>query len=198
MLIVLVTGSMGSGKSSAMALLEAKPYPVFKADDQVRELLKPESPCYHRLKPLFGEACFSGAKGEGDRKKLAQEIFSHPAKRKAVEAIIHPLVQESFKKFIEDQKKQSPNKPVFYEAPLISDDIFDSFDKRVLLMCPKDIQKRRLIRKGWTDKEIEERWAVQIPESEIIDKMDFVIDNSGDLKSLNIKVNKMLCSLTAK
>ena len=198
MLTLLVTGSMGSGKSSAMALLKAKSYPVFKADDQAKELLKPQSPCYHRLKQLFSEAGFSVANEEEGRKKLAQEIFSHPAKRKAVEAIIHPLVQESFKKFVEYQEKQSQNKPIFYEAPLISHDIFDSFDKRVLLICPKDIKKRRLIRKGWTDKEIEERWAVQIPESEIIDKMDFVIDNSGDLKNLNTKIDKMLYSITAE
>lgn len=195
MLTVLVTGSMGAGKSSAVAFLELKSYPVFKADVLAKEMLRPQSPCYHRLKQLFGEECLSVVnEGEFDKHKLAQEIFKCPEKRKAMEDIIHPLVQESFEAFIEDQKKQAQSK-IFYEAPLITQDIFDSCDKRILIICPKDVQKRRLIQTGWTAQEIEERWAAQIPESEIIDQMDFIIDNSGSLRDLHTQIEKILSSI---
>ena len=193
MLTVLITGSMGAGKSSVIAFLELKNYPVFKADRQAKEMLKPQSPCHHRLRQLFGENCFSPHRGEFNKKKLAQEIFKDPEKRKAMEALIHPLVQESFKKFVVYQKKKDQNK-VFYEAPLISQSLFNSFDKLILLVCSKDIKKRRLMKKGWTEREIEERWALQVPESEIIDKVDFVIDNSGDLKNLHEQIGKNFIS----
>ena len=115
------------------------------------------------------------------KKKLAKEIFKFPAKKKAMEVIIHPLVQKAFKNFVRDQKKQGQNR-VFYEAPLISKIIFDSFDKKILVTCPDNLKKERLIKKGWTEKEIEERWAVQVPDSAILDKVDFIIDNKGSLK----------------
>lgn len=191
MLTVLVTGSMGAGKSSVIAFLRLKSYPVFQADVRAKELLKPQSLCYYRLKQLFGEKCLSDDGGEFDTKKLAQEIFKYPAKRKIMESVIHPLVRKSFKEFVTDQEKQYESK-VFYEAPLISQSVFNSFDKCILLVCPKKVQKKRLIKKGWTAKEIEQRWAVQIPESKIIDKVDFVIDNGGNLENLHMQVKKFL------
>lgn len=193
MLLALITGSMGSGKSTTAGFLKARSCPVFQADAYSKKLLKIQSPCYDSLKRLFGGQCLSPS-GDFDRKKLAKEVFKSVEKRKAMEAIIHPLVRESFKKFLEKQKKRG-EKRVFYEIPLISRDIFNSFDKRILLTCPKDIKKKRLMQKGWDLKDIESRWAVQIPESEIRDKVDFVIDNSGDLKSLSAKVDEILLSI---
>ena len=191
MLTVLVTGSMGAGKSSAVTFLKLKSYPVFQADVRAKELLRPQSPCYHRLKQLFGEKCLSGNSEEFDTRKLAQEIFKYPEKRKIMEAVIHPLVRKSFKEFVKDQEKQTKSK-VFYEIPLISHDVFDCVDKCILLVCPKDVQKKRLIKKGWTAREIEQRWAAQIPESQIIDKVDFVINNKGNLENLHIQIEKVL------
>ena len=190
MLTVLVTGSMGSGKSSAIAFLEEKFGFVFKADVQAKELLKPQSPCYSRLKQLFGEK-YLGPNGEFNKKRLAQEIFKNSEKRKAMEAIIHPLVQKSFRQFVQHRKQQKQNK-IFYEAPLISENIFHSCDKRILIICPEEIKKERLIKQGWTEEEIKERLAVQIPESTIKNHVDFVIDNSGDLKNLHTQIEKIL------
>ena len=191
MLTILITGSMGAGKSSAIDFLEFKAYPVFKADTEAKEMLRPHSPCYPRLKQLFSNSFLSKLSEEFDRKKIAEEIFNYPEKRKAMEAIVHPLVQASFKKFVSYQEKQAQSM-VFYEASLISQEIFNSFDKLILIVCPKNIKKRRLIKVGWTKKEIEKRWAIQIPKSKVIDKMDFIIDNSGDFKDLHTQIEKVL------
>ena len=191
MIIVLVTGSMGAGKSSVIAYLKAKACSVFQADNRAKEFLSPKSPCYSRLKKLFSEDGFVHSHGGFDRKKLAEVIFKYPEKKKAMESIVHPLVQKAFKKFIKDQKKQGQNK-IFYEAPLISKIIFDPFDKKILVTCPKNLKKKRLIKKGWTEKEIDERWAVQVPDSVILSKVDFIIDNKADLKSLNRQIDNIL------
>ena len=70
MIIVLVTGSMGAGKSSVIAYLKAKACSVFQADAKAKELLNPGSPCYSRLKKLFSEEQgFVHPNGEFDKKK---------------------------------------------------------------------------------------------------------------------------------
>lgn len=197
MLTVLVTGSMGAGKSAVMSFLELKLYPVFRADAQAKELLSPQSSCYSELKQLFAGDRLMGPQGSFDKKKLADLIFQSPDKRKAIENIIHPLVQESFRKFVQNQEKKGKS-TVFYEVPLISKSIFDSCDKQILIVCPEEIKKRRLIKQGWTESELKKRWAVQIPESEIMDKMDFIIDNKADLKELHTQVDEILSDLENK
>ncbi len=194
MTTVLVTGSMGSGKSTVIACLEAQSYPVFKADTKARELMSIKSPCYSRLKQIFNEDRFFKSNGEWDRKQLAKDIFQNADKRKALSAIIYPLIRESFKKW-RDHQKNSGESWVFYEAPLISLKMFDSFDKKILLVCPKSIKRQRLIKKGWTSIEIKQRWRAQIPESQAQGHADFIIDNSGHLQSLKRQVKEVLCSM---
>ena len=191
MLTVLITGSMGAGKSSVIALLEDKNLPVFNADIQAKKLLKAESICYPQLKRIFTDKSFYLSSGDLNLEKMAQSLFTDSKKRKAVEAIIHPLVRGSFKKFVQNQKNKGRNR-VFYEVPLLNQKIFNSFDKKILITCPKSIKKKRLLKRGWTFKEIEQRWAVQISDSQVKDKADFVIDNSGDLQNLKKQVEEIL------
>ncbi|MCY4321919.1 MAG: dephospho-CoA kinase, partial [Bdellovibrionaceae bacterium] len=104
------------------------------------------------------------------------------------------LVRLAFRSFLDEQIKQKV-KRVFYEAPLISNSILKSCDKKILITCPISIRKRRLLLKGWTEKEIEDRLREQIPESDVKNQMDFIIDNKGDFESLEIQLNKILLSL---
>ena len=134
------------------------------------------------------------AQGEFDQKKLAQVIFQDFKRRKAMEAVIHPLVRESFKQFTENQKKQGKNR-VFYEAPLISLSLLDSCDKTVLITCSRSIREKRLLSKGWTKQEIKERLLSQIPDSVIKDRVDFIVDNDGDFKNLESQLEKILSLL---
>lgn len=193
-LTVLLTGAMGAGKSSSADFLEEQPYPVFRADAQARELLKPSSPCFQSLKLLFKANGLFDLRGGIDHKKLAHEIFTYPEKRKALEDIVHPLVRQSFQLFVQNQKKQGKDK-VFYEAPLLSREIFRSCDKSILLVCPEKIRKNRLIKAGWREEELDQRWAAQIPEKDIRGMADFTLDNSAELKKLHAKLRKILLVL---
>ena len=191
MLLVLVTGAMGAGKSSVSSYLETKGYPVFQADVHGKKLLKPESPCYAYLKQVFDKDDVFHSNKEFDRKKLARFIFKYPEKRKLLEAVIHPFVRKFFESFIQERKEQGRS-AVFYEASLISNTIFDRFDKTILVVCPAPLKLKRLVKKGWTEEEIKERWAVQVPDSMILNRADFIINNKGDLKSLNGQIDKIL------
>ena len=191
---VLITGSIGAGKSRTIYWLKQKAQAVFQADIQAKKLLRADSVCYSQLKKLFCESDFYLSNGEFDKKKLAQKIFQDFKKRKAMEAIIHPLVRKAFKQFVEEQKKRELNK-VFYEAPLISKSILTACDKSVLITCPISIRKQRLILKGWCEREIEDRFSKQMLDSAIKQQVDFIIDNSGNLKKLEQQLNKILLFL---
>ena len=191
MKLILVTGSMGSGKSSVINYLEKKAYPVFRADVQAKKFLKQGSPCYVDLRKLFPDKEIVDSKGDFNKKKLAQSIFKDLKKKKAMEALIHPLVQKAFKKFINLQKNKN-QELLFYEAPLISKQLLSRFETSILLVCPESIKKIRLVKKGWTEEELEERWAAQIPDSEALDKADFLIDNQKDLKNTYRQMERIL------
>ncbi|MCZ0932907.1 MAG: dephospho-CoA kinase [Oligoflexia bacterium] len=191
---ILITGSIGSGKSWAINWLKKRSQPVFQADSQAKKLLQTGSVCYPQLKKLFFESDLYLPNGEFNKKKLAQKIFQDLKKRKAMEALIHPLVRKAFRQFAEEQKKKGANK-VFYEAPLISKSILKACDKRVLITCPISIRKQRLTLKGWSEPEIEERFSRQMPDSAIKQQVDFIIDNSGDFKKLELQLNEVLLLL---
>ena len=197
MLTVLVTGSIGSGKSSVITYLKSKKYPVFQADQSAKKLLKPGSPCYSGLKKLFPDSHFLFSNGEFDKKKLAFQIFTFPEKKKMMEALIHPQVQKSFKQFVADQKMKK-QRVVFYEAPLISKSLFDRFDQRILLTCPQHLKIKRLLKTGWQRAEIQQRLSQQIPEANILNKVDFIIRNNKGFDHLKKETDKILFFIKSK
>ena len=191
MLTILITGGIGAGKSWVIDWLKRRSQFVFQADNQAKKLLKTDSICYSQLRELFFESELYLPNGEFDRKKLAQKIFQDLKKRKAMEAIIHPLVRRAFKEFVEELKKKGVDQ-VFYEAPLISKSILKFCDKKILITCPISIRRQRLFLKGWTESDIENRLLGQIPAENIKNQVDFIIDNSGDFKNLKSQLNTFL------
>ena len=191
---VLITGEMGVGKSQAINWLKQRFFSVFQADNQANSFLKSSSVCYPQLKKLFFEQNLYLSNGEFDKKSLAQVIFQDLKKRRAMEAIIHPLVRESFKQFVEKHRKKG-GKIVFYEAPLLSRSILKACDYTVLITCPRFIRKKRLLLKGWTEAEVEERLSSQIDDFKIEDQVDFIVDNRGEIKDLEAQLNQVLLTL---
>ncbi len=193
MVTVLITGRMGSGKSQILDFIKSKGYNVFEADHFVRDLLESQSPCFKTLVDLLGPSFL--AKGSFDRRILAQELFQNTDKLKEVEKVIHPLVQEGFKNFVEEQKKKG-KEVVFYEMPLLSREaIQDRFDYVILARCPKKLSLKRLKKKGFKEREIYLRWNNQAEEERVLDLVDFIILNNGDLKFLKQQMEKVLLIL---
>jgi len=197
MLKILVTGLMGVGKSSATSFFKTQNYPVYSADAQAKKLLRASSPCYKPLRAIFSHRDVFNTQGGFDNKKLAYEIFTYPERRKALEAIVQPLVRKSFYEFVKRQKSKGKN-IVFYEAPLISKELLYVCNKNILILCSKKIRIKRLVQKSWVKEELQKRFEAQILESEIFDQVDFILDNSGDLQSLYQKLRDVLSLIKAE
>jgi len=93
MLIIGLTGGIGSGKSSACNFFTQQSIPVIDADIIAHQLVKPDSPALLEIIDIFG-ANFINSNGQLNRDKLRKEIFSDPYKKQQLEAIIHPRVFE--------------------------------------------------------------------------------------------------------
>ncbi len=183
---IAITGIFGSGKSTVAKIFKKKGFLVIFCDEIVHKLLN-EKQIIEKIKKEFGEKILM--KKKIDRKKLADIIFKSNKKRKKLEKILHPLVFEKIKKYIDTNRKRSK---IIIEIPLLFETKSESlFDCIIVVTASKNIIKERLKGK-FTNNEIEKRWKNQIPLSKKIKKATYVIDNSRNLKDTKKQVEKVL------
>lgn len=184
---VVLTGSIATGKSTLSSLLKLHGYYIIDADAIVHLLLEKN---HEALKKMFGESVIKEEKV--DRKEIGQIVFNDANKKKALEEFIHPLVKEEILK--EALRRESFEIPYFVDVPLYFEtDNYPEFEKVAVVYTPKERQLARLMkRNGMDEKTALSRIALQIDIEEKKKKADFVIDNSGDLKSLQKQIEQFL------
>ncbi|WP_241240734.1 dephospho-CoA kinase [Thermotoga sp. Ku-13t] len=172
-----MTGKMGCGKSTVAGMFEELGARVIDVDRIGHEVLKDHS-VKEELKKLFGEFIFD--EDEIDRKKLAKIVFEDAEKLRALERIVHPIIREKVRKLIEDSTGV-----VVLDAALLKRIGLDELcDVIVTVKCDEEKIVERLRKKGFTEKEIKKRLAVQ---RDIVEE-GIVIENNCDLVSLKGKV----------
>jgi dephospho-CoA kinase len=173
-----VTGSMGTGKSTVSKMLAAGGGVVIDADRIVRELMRPGTLYYRRVRRAFGSAvvCTDGAI---DRAALAERIFTDAAARRKLERIIHPAVR----RLIRARMRSVRARIMIVDAPLLIEaGMRKDVDVLVVVKTSRACQLRRVAAsRGFTYRQIAQRIAAQLPLSLKVRMADFVIDNSGTL-----------------
>ncbi|MFN3179283.1 MAG: dephospho-CoA kinase [Thermus sp.] len=175
-IIIGITGNIGSGKSTVAALLRSWGYPVLDLDElaaRARENKKAE------LKRLFPEA-FAGE--ELDRRVLAQLVFSHPERLRALEDLLHPEVRRLLAE--ELGRIQAPL--VFLEIPLLFEKGWGArLDGTLLVAAPVEERVRRVVaRSGLSPEEVLARERAQMPEEEKRRRATWVLENRGGVEEL--------------
>ncbi len=118
-LLVGLTGTMGSGKSTTASILKKMGAFNIDADALCRDLVQPNRPAWKEVVQAFGEKILQGNDQEIDRGKLAQIVFNDKAKKKQLENILHPRVIKEEKKVAEQIFKDHPEAIVIVEAALL-------------------------------------------------------------------------------
>ncbi|RME60423.1 MAG: dephospho-CoA kinase, partial [Candidatus Dadabacteria bacterium] len=113
--LVAITGSIGSGKSTAAKFLKELGAEVIDADDLAREAVKPGSKALTKIKEVFGQE-YLLENGELNRKKMASLIFSNKEAKEKLEAIVHPEVRRLYQRKLEELKNKQI---IFYVIPLL-------------------------------------------------------------------------------
>ena len=186
MLTVIVTGSIGGGKSAVCALLSKRGIPVYDSDSRTKALYDSVPGLVARLEEALG-ARFSLPDGSLDRSALAALLFSDEAAREKLEAVVYPLVRKDFEAWRDSQK----NVPfvVLESAVILSKPIFDGLaDYVVAVTAPEDVRLSRLIARGLTEEDALRRMASQ---SIDLSRADAIIANDGTLRDLSRNVNRV-------
>lgn len=175
---VVLTGSIATGKSTAAGILKTLGFDIIDADSVAHKVLNQE---HRSIASLFGTHLVND--GEVDRKALGKIVFSDDKKRKALEALLHPLIYteiESLSNTLEQNEH-----PYLIDIPLFFETNRYPAEKSIVVYTPEVLQKERLIhRDNAIVAEAQKRMRTQISIEEKIKKASYVIDNSGTLAEL--------------
>jgi dephospho-CoA kinase len=180
MLIVGLTGGIGAGKSTVANMFAQLGALTIDADQLARQAIEPGSVGFDEVVAEFSKKILTD--GDIDRQKLGKIVFKDSDKRKKLEAIIHPKVQEALASKI---KSLSPGDVLVYEIPLLVETgAAEKFD--YIITVESDIENRldRLFERGMDEEEAERRIAAQASQAEREAVADRVIVNDGDRADL--------------
>jgi dephospho-CoA kinase len=190
MLRIGLTGGMASGKSTVARLLAEKGADVFDADDLVRELYQPGGAAALAARELFGAAVLD-ADGAVDRARVAEIVFEDPARRRSLEARLHPLVREERERRFA-QAAWAGAKVAVCEASLLFEAGSESeYDRVQLVMAPLEQRLRRWIEKGGSEADGRRRIAAQLPPEEAARRAHEILVNGGSPEELRRQVDEV-------
>lgn len=191
-LIIGLTGSIGTGKSTIANHFKTLQIPVVDADVIARQVVEPGEAAYKDIVATFGEHILQEDKTL-DRKALGAVVFQDETKRKQLNAIIHPAIRaEILKQRDEYVDKGVPcvvlDIPLLYESKLT-----DYVDKVIVVSVSPKVQLERLVeRDKSTAAEAKQRINSQIPVREKAEMADAVIDNNGTITASHEQLERIL------
>lgn len=173
MIVVGLTGGIGSGKTTVADLFKQQGIPVYIADVEAKKLMHENKDVVNAINQLFGESAYT--KGKLNRAFIADIVFKDKEKLEALNAIVHPAVHNHFKTWCANQK----SKYVIKEAAILfENDGYKQCDYTILVTAPIASRIERVISRDQTTKDkVLERIANQWPDHKKKALADYVVDN---------------------
>ena len=177
-MIIGLTGSIASGKSTIAGILKEMGLPIVDADLVARQVVEVGSPTLAKIAEEFGEEVLLPS-GEMDRAKVGAIIFNDEQKRLQLNGIIHPAIREEMIR--QRDAFVVEGKHVVMDIPLLFESKLQHFVEKILVVTVSpEVQLQRLMaRNGLSEEEAEARIASQLPLKEKEDGADAVIYNDG-------------------
>jgi len=194
MLIVALTGGIGSGKSTVGQIFAQLGATVIDSDQLARDVMERGSIGFNEVVAKFGDEILKN--GEIDRQILASLIFKDPVKRSELEQITHPLIRKAFAKVV---SSASPDSIVINQIPLLVESSHDyKFDHVITVSASESIRSERLIKRGLTNDQIKQRMGAQATDQMREAIADSVIVNEKNEQELTDQVEKIWEQLLSK
>jgi dephospho-CoA kinase len=191
-LLVGLTGGIGSGKSTASHLLAARGALVVDADRLAHDAVAPGSDGFDAVVERFGDAMVR-SDGTLDRSALATVVFADDVARADLEAIVHPRVRREITASI---ARAGGDDIVVVDSPLLMETGADErFPVVVVVTASPETRMRRLIERGMTGTDARSRMDAQAPLEEKVARADVVLDNDGTLLELEAQVERLWADL---
>jgi dephospho-CoA kinase len=194
MIVLGLTGSIGMGKSTALAAFAAEGVPVWDADAAVHRLYGPGAAGTRAIRALAPQAVGAGGV---DRPRLRAAILADPDLLKRIETAIHPLVATDRDAFL-DRARASGATVAVCDIPLLFETGADAWlDRVAVVSAPPDQQRARVLdRPGMTGEAFAAILANQMPDAEKRARADYVIDTGQSRDHARDQVRAILAELT--
>jgi len=175
---IVLTGSIATGKSSVLKIFSQFGFKMIDADKIAHQILDKQ---HQKISQLFGRDLVKNDKV--DRKALGAIVFADTAKRKTLEALLHPLIYDEIERQASEQDKLK--KPYIIDIPLFFEGGRYPIEKSLVVYATKEQQLKRLMqRDGYNTEDALKRIETQIDVDEKRKKATYIIDNTGDLEQL--------------
>ena len=196
MLRVGLTGGIGAGKGEVARRLAGYGALVIDADQVAREVVAPGTPGLDEVVAVFGTEVLR-PDGSLDRALLGEIVFSDPALRGKLNAIVHPRVGERMREIEETAGEEDV---VVHEIPLLAENgLAGAFDVVVVVDVPPAVQVERLVSiRGLTESHALARMSAQATREERLAVATMVVDNSGSLEDLDERVAALWAELSRR
>ena len=188
MLIIGLTGGIGSGKSVASDKFKSLGITIVDADVASRTVVEPGKPALKEIEDHFGSGIIT-AEGKLDRNNLREIIATDPEERKWLESVLHPKIGEQITKEI----SESTSVYTLFVAPLLLETNSQEMCSRVVVVdVPKDVQIRRTAKRDKVSpNQVEQMVAAQMERGKRLEKADDVLLNSGTIEDLEKQVEEL-------
>ena len=168
------------GKSTAAELLRRRGLPVVDSDVIAREIVEPGRPVLAEVQRRFGMEIV-GEDGRLRRDELARRVFADPVARRDLEALLHPRIREIWQAQLKSWRDEGTAVAVAVIPLLFEMNAQSCFDATICVACSSSTQRRRLLERGWSDAQIDQRNAAQLPVEQKLLLADYAIWTEGPL-----------------
>jgi dephospho-CoA kinase len=195
MLVVGLTGNIGSGKSTVAQLLSERGATIIDADVLARRAVELGTPAYDRIVKRWGTSIV-GPDRQLDRAELRRTVFSDPRQLEELNNIVHPEVERLRIRLLEDALQRG-DRIVVCDIPLLFEKhMAHRFDRIILVDAPRPLRLERLVRdRGLRETEAMDMIAAQMPAELKRAGADFIIENDGTLNALEQRVSEVWAHL---
>jgi len=191
-MIIGLTGSIASGKSTIARMLSEIGLPIVDADLVARFVVEPGSETLIKIKDAFGPDVIN-EDGTMNREKVGSIIFHNPEKRNVLNNIMHPAIRAEMLRQ-RDEHLANGAKHVVMDIPLLFESKLHHFVEKILVVAvSEEVQLQRLMaRNGLTEEEAKARINSQLPMKVKVDGADAVVYNDGTIEESEEQLKMIL------
>jgi dephospho-CoA kinase len=195
MILVGLTGGIGSGKSTVSSMLAARGAEIVDADVITRDVQAPGSPIVEAIAERFGADMLDAQHGLR-RAELAEIVFADADALADLNAIVHPAVGAEINRRVDELA--STDKVVVLDIPLLTENPRGKLQGKIVVDVPVEVQVERLVRyRGFTEADARARIARQSSREDRVNGADFVVDNSGSVDELDPQIAELWAWLSS-
>ncbi|HSI66544.1 MAG TPA: dephospho-CoA kinase [Planococcus sp. (in: firmicutes)] len=196
-MIIGLTGSIASGKSTVSNMLKEQGFPIVDADLVARKVVEPGSETLQKISTEFGSEIIQGD-GSLNRQKMGEWIFNNPELRKKLNNIIHPAIRKEMLRE-RDELVQEGYETIIMDIPLLFESQLQHFvDKILVVSVSEENQLMRLMeRNGLAESEARARIGSQLPMAVKVQGADAVIFNDGTIEETKQQLMEILSEWAA-